>query len=209
LFNAQSKGDSLDLSNADYASPVIAGKGQSQEINVSVAGGKQLVLFVKDGGDGFDHDHAYWANPVLKGPKGELSLTDLKWTYADAGWGTVNLNRTVENQPYTEAGKEIPGIGTHSVSKIIYTLPEGYDSFSVKGVVTDTGSVVFGVLVDRSTKDVADFTKVTVNFKDLGISGAANVRDLWAHKDLGSFTDSFGQELPLHGAGLYRISPAK
>jgi hypothetical protein len=40
LFNAQSKGDNIDFGNADYASPVIAGEGSSQEINVSVQDGK-------------------------------------------------------------------------------------------------------------------------------------------------------------------------
>lgn len=42
LFNAQSKGDNIDLSNADYASPVIAGNGSSQEISIAVKGGKNL-----------------------------------------------------------------------------------------------------------------------------------------------------------------------
>jgi alpha-galactosidase len=48
---------------------------------------------------------------------------------------------------------------------------------------------------------------VSVNFKDLGIAGKAGVHDLWAQKDIGVVEDSFGRELPLHGAGLYRISP--
>ena len=52
LFNAQSEGDNLDFNNADYASPVIAGKGSAQKVEVSVKGGKRLVLFVKDGGNG-------------------------------------------------------------------------------------------------------------------------------------------------------------
>ena len=52
LFNAQSKGDNIDFANADYASPVIAGKGRSQKVEVSVKDGKRLVLFVKDGGNG-------------------------------------------------------------------------------------------------------------------------------------------------------------
>lgn len=40
LFNAQSNGDNLDFSNANYASPVIAGKGASQAIEVPVRGVK-------------------------------------------------------------------------------------------------------------------------------------------------------------------------
>jgi len=208
LFNAQSKGD-VDFSSADYASPVIAGQWKSQEITVSVKDGKQLVLFVKDGGDGISFDHAVWVDPVLRGPKGELKLTDLQWVHADAGWGEARVNRTIEDKPLMVEGKEVAGIGTHAESTIIYDLPEGYDTFSTRGVVSNTGSVVFGVLVDKGEQDIADSSDVRVDFKSLGISGKVWVRDLWAQKDLGEFSDSFGRDLPLHGAGLYRLSVKK
>lgn len=206
LFNAQSKGD-IDFASADYASPIIAGEGKSQEVTVSLKGGKRLVLFVKDGGDGLNFDHAVWEEPVLRGPKGELKLTDLKWSYADAGWGEPHVNRTCENQPLMVGGKEVGGIGTHANSTIIYNLPEGYDTFKTKGVMSNRGSVVFGVLVDKGDQVISDVSEVSVHFKDIGITGKASVRDLWTHKDLGVFSDSFGQKLPLHGAGLYRVSP--
>jgi len=208
LFNAQSKGD-IDFASADYASPVIAGEGNSQDIQVSVKGGKQLVLFVKDGGDGNHFDHAAWVNPVLQGAKGDLKLTDLKWSHADAGWGEVRVNRTCENKPLSVGGKEVSGIGTHADSTIVYKLPEGYDTFSTKGVMSQKGSVVFGVLVDKGEQVIADLSEVRVNFKALGISGKVKARDLWTRQDLGEFSESFGQQLPLHGAGLYRLSPAR
>lgn len=53
----------------------------------------------------------------------------------------------------------------------------------------------------------AQRSKVSVSFADLGITGKASVRDLWAHKDLGEFSGSFAQDLACHSAGLYRISP--
>jgi alpha-galactosidase len=46
---------------------------------------------------------------------------------------------------------------------------------------------------------------VTVNFKDIGKQGAAKVRDLWSHKDLGSFTASYTAQVPTHGAVLVKI----
>jgi alpha-galactosidase len=46
---------------------------------------------------------------------------------------------------------------------------------------------------------------VTVNFKDIGVKGSAKVRDLWSHKDLGSFTNSFTVEVPRHGASLVKV----
>lgn len=209
LFNAQSKGDNLDFDSADYASPVIAGKDKSQEISVSVKGGKQLVLFVKNGGDGIMFDHAVWVDPVLKGSSGTLNLTELDWSHASAGWGEVRVNRTCDDKPLMVEGDEVRGIGTHAESTIIYDLPDGYDTFTTKGVMANEGSVVFGVLVSRSGQEVSDTSRVGIDFSDLGIKGKARIRDLWAHKDLGVFSDSFARELPLHGAGLYRITPVQ
>jgi alpha-galactosidase len=208
LFNAQSEGDNLDFNNADYASPVIAGKGSSQKVEVSVKGGKRLVLFVKDGGDGINWDHIVWGEPVLHGPKGDLKLTELKWLSASSGWREVHVNRTVDDQPIVINDKSIEGIGAHAESVIIYQLPEGYDTFTSTGYVTqEAGSVVFGVLVDKGTLNFPDKAKVNVSLEGIGIKGKAKVRDLWSHKDLGTFKGSFKRELSQHGAGLYRISP--
>ena len=208
LFNAQSKGDNIDFNNADYASPLIAGKGSSQKIEVSVKDGKKLVLFVKDGGNGSDWDHVAWVDPVLHGPKGDLKLTDLKWLSATAGWGEAFVNRTCDNKPIVINDKAAEGIGTHGESIIIYELPVGYDSFTATGVVTqEKGSVVFGILVSKGSIDLPETAPVKVNFEAIGIKGKVKVHDLWSHKDLGIFNRSFSRELSQHAAGLYRISP--
>ena len=210
LFNAQSKGDNIDFNNADYASPLIVGKGSSQKVEVSVKEGKKLVLFVKDGGNGFDWDHVVWVDPVLHGSKGDLKLTDLKWISASSGWGEAHVNRTCDNKPIIINDKAAEGIGTHGESIIIYELPEGYDTFTSTGVVTqDKGSVVFGVLVSKGTIDLPETANVKVNFETLGIKGKVKVRDLWGHKNLGIFKGSFSRELPQHGAGLYQIRPLR
>ena len=208
LFNAQSEGDNLDFNNADYASPVIAGKGSSQKVEVSVKGGKRLVLFVKDGGNGINWDHVVWGEPVLHGPKGDLKLTELKWLSATSGWREVHVNRTCDDQPIVINDKPLEGIGAHSESVIIYQLPEGYETFTSTGYVTqDEGSVVFGVLVDKGEADFSETAIVNVKLESLGIKGKVKVRDLWSHRNLGTFDGSFERELPQHGAGLYRISP--
>jgi hypothetical protein len=49
-------------------------------------------------------------------------------------------------------------------------------------------------------------TPVHVNLADLGFSGDCSVRDLWSHKELGIFSESFDPLIGIHGAGLYRIS---
>lgn len=210
LFNAQSKGDNIDFANANYASPVIAGNGSSQEISVSVQDGKKLVLFVNDGGNGFDWDHVAWVDPVLHGSKGDLKLTDLKWMNATSGWGNATVDKTFDGQPLTVDGKPATGIGTHAKSVIIYDLPEGYETFTTTGVVLkETGSVVFGVLVDKGIMEFPHTSDVKVDFKTIGISGKAKVIDLWSHQELGVFKNKFSRELKLHGAGLYRICPVK
>jgi alpha-galactosidase len=47
--------------------------------------------------------------------------------------------------------------------------------------------------------------KVSVSFSDLGLGENATVRDLWQHKDLGSFHGVFSADIPQHSAVLLRI----
>ncbi|MDQ8205677.1 NPCBM/NEW2 domain-containing protein [Pelagicoccus sp. SDUM812003] len=209
LFNAQSEGESLDFASADYASPVIAGKGQSQEIELDITGASRLALFVTNGGDGFSWDHVVWVEPTLHGPKGTLKLTELEWVYADAGWGSPRINRTCEDKPLMVGGQLLEGIGTHSESKIIFDLPEGYERFTTKGVVTEDGSVMFAALAEETNGSTDVDTEVSVRFKDLGLSKKAKVRDLWSGEDLGTYQKVFSREIPQHGAGLYRVTPLR
>jgi alpha-galactosidase len=46
---------------------------------------------------------------------------------------------------------------------------------------------------------------ITLSFKDIGVQGSAKLRDLWQHKDLGSFSGSYTEEVPRHGAILIRV----
>ena len=48
--------------------------------------------------------------------------------------------------------------------------------------------------------------KITVGWKQLGSRGKEQVRDLWEHKDLGSFADQFTAEVPSHGVVLITVS---
>jgi hypothetical protein len=49
--------------------------------------------------------------------------------------------------------------------------------------------------------------KVTANWNDIGITGKADVRDLWNHHNLGNSTGSFSADLPVHGSRLLRVTP--
>lgn len=49
---------------------------------------------------------------------------------------------------------------------------------------------------------------ITMNFSVLGWASndVADVRDIWAREDVGSFTGSFtGHSIPVHGTGFYRV----
>jgi alpha-galactosidase len=46
---------------------------------------------------------------------------------------------------------------------------------------------------------------ISVSFDAIGISGSATVRDLWAHQDLGQYSDSFSANVPSHGVVMVKI----
>ncbi|MBO0812151.1 MAG: glycoside hydrolase family 27 protein [Microlunatus sp.] len=51
---------------------------------------------------------------------------------------------------------------------------------------------------------------ITANWSDLGISGPADVRDLWARKSLGKYDTGYvGQDIPVHGVRLLRVTPGR
>ena len=56
-----------------------------------------------------------------------------------------------------------------------------------------------------------DETKsIGFSFSDIGLSGPLAIRDLWAHKDLGTFQDSFGPvQVAPHAATILRLSVTK
>ncbi|HLG75424.1 MAG TPA: malectin domain-containing carbohydrate-binding protein, partial [Ktedonobacteraceae bacterium] len=58
------------------------------------------------------------------------------------------------------------------------------------------------VLFNRSDSDGT----ITANWSDIGISGSASVRDLWAHADQGTFTNSYSATVPAHGVVMLKIS---
>jgi alpha-galactosidase len=51
--------------------------------------------------------------------------------------------------------------------------------------------------------------EITAAWTDIGYpnSVAANVRDLWAHKDLGRFTGKFTAKVPSHGVVMLKVAP--
>ncbi len=101
----------------------------------------------------------------------------------------------------------------------ILTAPEviaiDQDALGIQGTkITDNGSglqVWAKTLSGTNTKAVALLNRsaatanITVNWADIGLSGSATVRDLWARTDLGSFSGSYTASVPSHGIVLVKI----
>jgi len=49
-------------------------------------------------------------------------------------------------------------------------------------------------------------TKMTLDFKSVGVPSSAKLRDLLDHKDLGTVQSSYSPEVPTHGAVLVKVS---
>jgi hypothetical protein len=47
--------------------------------------------------------------------------------------------------------------------------------------------------------------EISVSFDDIGITGAARVRDLWAHEDRGEHDGSFSAQVPAHGVVMLKM----
>jgi alpha-galactosidase len=46
---------------------------------------------------------------------------------------------------------------------------------------------------------------ITLSFKHMGVTGPVKVRDLWAHKDLGAFTETSVNTVPAHGVVMLKV----
>lgn len=207
---------SLALYNSDLITYITG--DQTTKIDVDITGSDKLYLVVSNG-DGSKHwDHADWIEPILIGENGSLSLIDLDWNSATSGSGDVFKNRNVWSLPLKIGDKTYEkGIGTHAESMIEYDIPEGYDRFSTlvgldKQCIehTDGATVRFHVFDQNPTGiPPQDSLKISLNFEDLELSGKYTVRDLWAKKDLGEFSDQLSLVVRNHGARLVRLSKKK
>jgi hypothetical protein len=212
LFNAQDNSLPYDLAKALYRSPVLRNSGEVADISVSVKGSRKVALIVTDAGDNIFFDHADWIEPALIGPKGTFKLSRQPWTSARAGYGEVRANVTIEGKPVMMDGKVVDGIGTHSLSVIEFDVPEGYETFKARGILSPSrpqkrGSIEFIVATEEARRELKDQRAVSASLAELGFTGKVKVRDLWKRQDLGVLNGKLEREIPLHGAGLFRLSP--
>jgi len=113
-------------------------KDHRVDIEIDIRGARHLVLEVTDGGNGSGYDWADWIEPRLVGKKGELALTELKWSRLT---GRARVNENQGGGPLRVGGKPVRfGIGTHAPSVIVYDLPPGYRVFRARGGLDNGGT---------------------------------------------------------------------
>ena len=103
-----------------FESAVLRGGMAAQPVSISVAGKKELVLMVRDGGDGDENDSAIWADARLElSPGGVLPTAhttsagqgELAPTHTHAP-GTVDENHAVYDALLAEKARSYPGFVT-------------------------------------------------------------------------------------------------
>jgi alpha-galactosidase len=67
----------------------------------------------------------------------------------------------------------------------------------------DDGSVAVGLFNLTSAP-----RSISINWKELGLSGKQTVRDLWRQHDLGLFSGLFSTQVPGHGVTMVRLITA-
>jgi glucose/arabinose dehydrogenase/endonuclease YncB( thermonuclease family) len=153
-------GDSTKL----YDSGVLTGSSAPVTVSANLAGRSQLRLVVTDGGNGFDYDHADWANAQItcsanRPPSGTSYVSDLTWTSMTNGWGPLEKDKSNGEQAAGD-GRQISirgakftkGLGGHAASDVRYSLAGACSTFTatvgIDDEVAPNGSVVFQVWGD-------------------------------------------------------------
>lgn len=72
--------------------------------------------------------------------------------------------------------------------------------------LNDRQSKEFAVVLLNQGKNPAS---MSVKWEDLNIVGSANVRDLWAHADLGEMSTEYTAEVPGHGVKMINVTAKK
>jgi hypothetical protein len=183
LFNAR---DPWILGESRRLSPTISVSertpGQAAAFELPVDGLRTVVLVAGDGGS-----PRFWWPSVFR---------EIRWVFPDG-------HEVRADREYGSHGERISGLA----------VPEG--AIALRGVVR---------LDDAAREDARgerlDFTAygfkagdlaaasrgIPLQLAQLGLGNAVTIRDLWGHRDLGSFSGSFTPEIEWHGARLYRVS---
>jgi len=216
--------DQNPLSNEqeDYAarSGLISRTGtKSKLMECDVTDAEQLKIFVSNYGDGFSYDRADLINPVLIDADGnETSLTTLKQTSYTSEWGSLHVNRNVENGTLKVEGQSYQtGLGLNAQCTLIYDLPAGhnyktfralcgYDSSCDTDNTSSTGTTMEFFFYVTAPDGGYDFDLTQLGY---AADEAVPVYDIWQKESLGTATGTLNATIPSHGVKLYRLGDKK
>lgn len=201
----------------DYAvrSGLISRTGtKSTTIECDITNAEQLKIFVSNTGDGFAYDRANLINPVLIDADGnEVSLTTLKHASYSADWGSLHVNKNVENSTLRVDGQSYTtGLGLNAECTLVYNLPAGhkyttfralcgYDSSCDTDNLSSTGTTMeFFVYVTTSQAFTFDLTQL-----GYAADESVPVYDIWAGEQLSPVSGTISVSVPSHGVKLYRL----
>ncbi len=223
LFNTRAKPGELSPDRAIFQSAPLSRRTPDHgvKIDVEISGATKLFLVVDDGHGGNGGEDIVWSEPTLVTTNGSIKLTELKWLSATSGRGTASTEHSASGKDLIVAGKPAPfGIGAHAKSVIEYDLPAGVTRFQTFAGIDDSGAApardggrpgggLRFLVFTQSPFATEAAAAIPVKLSELGFKGDGRVRDLWQQKGLGSITNEFSPVINAHGAGLYRVTPAK
>jgi hypothetical protein len=158
--------------------------GQQAAFDVRVAGMTTVVL-VADAGD----SKRFWWPSVFRG---------VRWIYGDG-------REVRADREYGSHGEKVNGIPVPLGAVRLLGTARLDDAAreEAKGGTLSFCAYGFG------KGDLASPTRrVPLPLSSLGLGPSVRIRDLWEHRDLGTFSGSFAPDIEWHGARLYRIAPA-
>lgn len=187
---------------------------KSKMLEADVTGAEQLRIVVSNYGDGFAYDRADLIAPVLIDEQGqETSLTTLQHASYTSEWGTLHVNRNVENGTLRVEGQSYTvGLGMNAQCTLVYDLPEGhhyktfralcgYDSSCDTDNPSATGTTMeFLVYVTRP--QTFDFDLTQLGF---AASESVPVYDVWERQSMAPAKGMISVSVPSHGARLFRL----
>lgn len=221
LFNARSP---LELTperaafRAELVSETRSSSAPPLSVDVDVRGATRIVLVTDDGEANSTHWVGVWGEPrcVLEdGSERPLVLNG--WKSASAWWGDQPRDHGAQNKPLSSGGVVLrDGFAAPTKSVIEFDLPEGAVRFRARAGFEDSSRPatreklcfsVFAVGPGDESSEAGLTMRVTKDELGLSAHRAVAVRDLWDHRELPEFEQSFEVSVPWHGAALYRLAP--
>jgi hypothetical protein len=153
--------------NGAVVTGVMHGGEAAANMRVSVRPRSGIALFVADANDGYEHDHAVWADAAFDCETGQVYVSQLEPETARHGSGGLTRDKNLLDLPIRIAGHVYQhGLGTSADSEIVYAVPPGCTAFVASVGIDDAsnnrGTVQFAVRQTVSRAELAEKVKAAL-----------------------------------------------